>query len=97
MSTHRGLLQCGVGATLATVLVGCAAAAPHGAPAMPFVTNGATAGKPGSGPRFLHEYKLPMGTFPSSIIAGPDGADHNLWFTEIQSQTDITKIGVLKP
>jgi virginiamycin B lyase len=28
-------------------------------------------------PRFLHEFVLPLGAYPSSIIAGPDGA---LWF-----------------
>ena len=77
MSIHRCLPQCGLGAALVTVLAGCSAGAPHGGPAMPFVANDAAAGRLGSGPRFLHEYKLPMGTYPSSIIAGPDGA---MWF-----------------
>lgn len=29
-------------------------------------------------PHFLHEYTLPLGTYPLSIVPGPDGA---LWFT----------------
>jgi streptogramin lyase len=33
---------------------------------------------PGHQPRYLHEFTLPLGTFPLSIKAGADGA---LWFT----------------
>jgi virginiamycin B lyase len=29
-------------------------------------------------PRFLHEYTLPLGAYPSTIVSGPDGA---LWFS----------------
>lgn len=29
-------------------------------------------------PRFLHEYTLPLGAYPASIVSGPDGA---LWFS----------------
>lgn len=61
----------------AALLAGCSASATHGTPAIPFVTGGAPAGEHAGGPHFLHEYKLPFGTYPSSIVAGPDGA---LWF-----------------
>lgn len=60
-----------------TLLFGCTASAVHGTPAIPFANAVAQTGKHASGPHFLHEYKLPTGTYPSSIIAGPDGA---MWF-----------------
>jgi streptogramin lyase len=85
MSNDRSLVRCGIGAalayglaaTLAALLSGCSAEAPRSAAAMPFVTNSIVAARHAGKPRFLHEYPLPMGTYPSSIIAGPDGA---MWF-----------------
>lgn len=66
-----------MGAGLAMLLAGCSGSGVHGTPAIPYVTGGAPAAKPARGPHFLHEYLLPMGTYPSSIVAGPDGA---MWF-----------------
>src|SRR5690242_21177389 len=82
MSSDRGVLRCGLsgslvrglGVSLAALLAGCSAESQHTAPAMPFVTNSAAAVRHAGKPRFLHEYPLPMGTYPISIIAGPDGA-----------------------
>lgn len=64
-------------AGFATLLAGCSGNAAHGTTAIPLVTASAQNVKPATGPHFLHEYKLPMGTYPSAIIAGPDGA---MWF-----------------
>jgi virginiamycin B lyase len=68
-----------LGAGLAMLLAGCSGSAAHVTPpgAIPAVALRQAQGDSGSGPHFLHEYKLPMGTYPISIIAGPDGA---MWF-----------------
>jgi streptogramin lyase len=76
MSIHRCTLGCGLGTALGALLAACSADAPHGAPAIPLVTVGAPAVKHAR-PRFLHEYALPLGAYPSSIVAGADGA---MWF-----------------
>jgi len=75
------------------LLAGCSAAGTHATPAIPFVTVGAGAIKYARGPHFLHEYKLPMGTYPSSIIAGPDGA---MWFGTYPAYTyyPATHLGI---
>lgn len=66
-----------VSAGFATLLAGCSMNAAHGTPAIPLATSNAQPDRHARGPHFLHEYKLPMGTYPSSITAGPDGA---MWF-----------------
>ncbi|HYL28208.1 MAG TPA: hypothetical protein VEW74_10280 [Candidatus Nitrosotalea sp.] len=82
-----------LGAALATLLAGCSTASTHDTPAIPFVSRGAPAGQVRPGPHFLHEYKLPMGTYPSSIIAGPDGA---MWFGTYPAYTyyPATHLGI---
>jgi virginiamycin B lyase len=43
----------------------------------------------------MTEYLTPTpNMIPAAIAVGPNG---NIWFTEIQRQTDVSKIGVLKP
>jgi streptogramin lyase len=43
----------------------------------------------------ITEYKTPTPSMiPDAIAVGPD---RNIWFTEIQQQTDASKIGVLRP
>jgi hypothetical protein len=43
----------------------------------------------------MTEYSTPTPhMFTNAITVGPDS---NIWFTEIQAQTDISKIGVLQP
>jgi virginiamycin B lyase len=43
----------------------------------------------------MTEFSTPTpNMIPAAIAVGPDG---NIWFTEIQHQTDVSKIGVLKP
>src|SRR5579863_3950590 len=71
-----GLGLLALAAALAMQLAGCSGSAAHGTAALPSVTDRAGA-QHAPRPHFLHEYKLPMGTYPSSIIAGPDGA---MWF-----------------
>lgn len=71
------MLAVGLGAGFGMLLADCSGNATQGTPAIPLVTRGVHAGTQARGPRFLHEYQLPMGTYPSSIVAGPDGA---LWF-----------------
>lgn len=64
-------------AGLAISIAGCSAVDTHGAPGIPAAPTSLQAGNHASGPHFLHEYKLPIGTYPSAIIAGSDG---NIWF-----------------
>jgi len=59
----------------ALLLAACSAHAPGLPPASSF---DARTFDRASGPRYLREYTLPLGTYPSSIVSGPDGA---LWFT----------------
>ncbi len=67
-----------LGAGFAALLAGCSgSSAPSTRAAIPFVADSARFAERATGPRFLHEYKLPTGTYPSSIIAGPDG---EMWF-----------------
>ena len=43
----------------------------------------------------MTEYPTPTPSMiPDAIAVGSDG---NIWFTEIQQQTDVSKIGVLRP
>jgi virginiamycin B lyase len=43
----------------------------------------------------MTEYPTPTPSMvPFAFAVGPDG---NIWFTEIQNQTDVSKIGVLRP
>lgn len=66
-----------LGAGLAAMLASCSGSSVQGTPAIPVTADATQAGKHARGPHFLHEYKLPTGTYPSSITAGPDGA---MWF-----------------
>lgn len=76
MLTTRLKVAC-LGTAFATAIAGCSASTEHGTSALPFANDRARAANRAGGPHFIHEYKLPTGTYPSSIIAGPDGA---MWF-----------------
>ena len=78
MATMMQLKAACFGASVATLLAGCSGSAAHGTPAIPTgALRRAQGDTAGSRPHFLRQYKLPTGTYPSSIIAGPDGA---MWF-----------------
>lgn len=77
MTVSKARLTLAMGAGFATLLGGCSGSGVQGTTAIPLVNRGAPAAKPAHGPHFLHEYPLPIGTYPSSIIAGTDG---DMWF-----------------
>ncbi|MBV9027611.1 MAG: hypothetical protein JO311_03270, partial [Candidatus Eremiobacteraeota bacterium] len=65
-----------LGALTAAALVACAGGAQYQAGSIPLIQRAAP--QPlRHHPRFLHEFKLEKGAYPSSIVAGSDGA---MWF-----------------
>jgi virginiamycin B lyase len=62
---------------------GNAVRSPSASFSLPFVRSAGQA-EPAHQPRFLHEYQLPLGTYPSSIVAGSDGA---MWFGDYPAFT----------